>query len=278
MAKKFEYYCFDVDVNPYGILYNPFSMANVLEFLIQERQMQAEDLVHVNGKWVSLYHHGSFSDPDRHTCIEKINSRVERGAKVLREADLLVMTWGSAWVYKHLKKKIVVTNCHKIPDNEFARYRLRVEEIVERYAAMIPALRQINPGMRILFTVSPIRHWRDGAHENQLSKAVLLLTIEQLQNRFENIYYFPSYEILLDELRDYRFYAEDMLHPSEMAVNYIWEIFKSTYIAPGDFPLMRQVEALRKRMNHRPLDLDTGSYQQLKQQLDTLIETIRKDR
>jgi hypothetical protein len=279
MGEKLAYYRFDAEVNPCGILYNPFSAATALEFLARDRRLAARDLLQVNGKWVSLYHHGSFSDPDRDACLERVNARLERAAGMTRAADLLVVTWGTAWVYEHAREGIVVANCHKIPDREFKRYRLSVDEIVARYSALLPVLRAINPGARLLFTVSPIRHWRDGARGNQLSKAILLLAIEQLQERFDNVFYFPAYEIVLDELRDYRFYAGDMLHLSPVAVDYIWEAFKRDYLSPACYPQMRQVETLRARLGHRPLDPRLAVDREgLERQLDALVASFRAAR
>jgi hypothetical protein len=279
IAGKLAYYRFPVEVNPCGILYNPFSIANALEFLVEERRMEERDLLRVDGKWASLYHHGAFSDPDARACLARINARLERGAEALREASLLVVTWGTAWVYRHRREGIIVANCHKIPDREFERYRAGVDEIVRRYEALLPALRAVNPALRVLFTVSPVRHRRDGARGNQLSKATLLLAVERLQELFDDVHYFPAYEILLDELRDYRFYAEDMCHPSAVAVDYIWELFRQAYISPACEPVARQVEAIRRRMNHRPIassptDADRAL---LERQLDDAVASFNKN-
>ena len=211
MGSKFSYYKFDVDVNPCGIIYNPLSVANVLRLLVEGKRFEKNDLREVGGKWVSLFHHGAFSSADPDECLHRINDRLTKATGELRTLDLLVITWGTAWVYKYIPENIIVSNCHKIPSREFERSRLSVEDIVREYLVLIERLREINPGLRILFTVSPIRHWKDGAHGNQLSKATLLLAIDRLREEIQHVYYFPAYEIVLDELRDYRFYAEDML-------------------------------------------------------------------
>ena len=231
IGSKFSYYKFDVDVNPCGIIYNPLSVANVLRLIMEGKRFEKNDLRKVGEKWVSLYHHGAFSSTDPDECLSRINGRLEKAAEELCSLDLLVITWGTAWVYKHVRENMIVSNCHKIPAQEFERSRLSVENIVEEYVELIERLREINPGLRILFTVSPIRHWKDGAHGNQLSKATLLLAIDQLREKLEYVYYFPAYEIVLDELRDYRFYADDMLHVSGFTVDYIWERFLSCAVA-----------------------------------------------
>ena len=187
IGSKFSYYKFDVDVNPCGIIYNPLSVANVLRLIMEGKRFEKNDLRKVGEKWVSLNHHGAFSSTDPDECLSRINGRLEKAAEELRSLDLLVITWGTAWVYKHVRENMIVSNCHKIPAQEFERSRLSVENIVEEYVELIERLREINPGLRILFTVSPIRHWKDGAHGNQLSKATLLLAIDQLRENLEYV-------------------------------------------------------------------------------------------
>ena len=223
---------FAVDCNPCGIVYNPESVAQVLERLMDERVVTPDELIWHEGKWMSWGHHGSFSASEREVCLEKMNARIYRGAEQLRRADVLLITFGTSWVYRHLQSGCVVANCHRFPERDFERFRLSVPEIVGLYERLLGQLERINPGVRVLFTVSPIRHWKDGAHGNQLSKSVLLLAIDELVKRRKRVYYFPSYEIVLDELRDYRFYAEDMLHVSGQAVDYIWSRFRDTFCLP----------------------------------------------
>ena len=276
MGSKFSYYKFDVDVNPCGIVYNPRSVANVLRLIVEEKKFGKEDLMQVGEKWVSLYHHGSFSSTDPGESLEKINQRLERASGEIRSADLLVITWGSAWVYRHVGTDVVVSNCHKIPSGDFDRYRLNVEEIVEEYTGLIGRIREVNPGIRVLFTVSPIRHWKDGAHGNQLSKATLLLAIDQLREKLSGVYYFPAYEIVLDELRDYRFYADDMLHMSSLTIDYTWERFLYSFISPEVLGLMNQIGRINKGLMHRPFDPRSNDYQRLVKNIQAEIDAIAR--
>lgn len=276
MGSKFSYYKFDVDVNPCGIVYNPRSVANVLRLIVEEKKFGKEDLMQVGEKWVSLYHHGSFSSTDPGESLEKINQRLERASGEIRAADLLVITWGSAWVYRHVGTDVVVSNCHKIPSGDFDRYRLSVEEIVEEYTRLVGRIREVNPGIRVLFTVSPIRHWKDGAHGNQLSKATLLLAIDQLREKLSGVYYFPAYEIVLDELRDYRFYADDMLHMSSLTIDYTWERFLYSFISPEVLGLMNQIGRINKGLMHRPFDPRSNDYQRLLKNIQTEIDAIAR--
>lgn len=267
MGEKLEYFRFTTDVNPCGIVYNPASAANVLKILLERKRFTATDLIWNNGKWVSLFHHGSFSSSDQAECLRGINERLTTSAEQLKQADLLIITFGTSWVYRYLENGNLASNCHKLPATSFERFRLRVDEIIEEYKTLIERLRKQNPGIRILFTVSPIRHWKDGAHGNQLSKSVLLLAIDEFVRQLQNVYYFPSYEIVMDELRDYRFYVEDMLHVSAQATDYIWERFKETYISKEADPLMKRIDNVNKMKRHRPLDIDGEAYGKLQQRI-----------
>lgn len=276
MGSKFSYYKFDVDVNPCGIIYNPLSVANVLRLIVEGKQFEKSDLRQVGGKWVSLYHHGAFSSTDPDECLRRINDRLTKATGELRTLDLLVITWGTAWVYRYTRENIVVSNCHKIPSQEFERSRLSVEDTVKEYLVLIGRLREINPGLRILFTVSPIRHWKDGAHGNQLSKATLLLAIDRLREELQHVYYFPAYEIVLDELRDYRFYADDMLHMSGFTVDYIWERFLYSFISPEVLGLMNQIGRVNKGVAHRPFDPQSEEYHRLVKKMLAEIAMISR--
>ena len=276
MGSKFSYYKFDVDVNPCGIIYNPLSVANVLRLIVEGKQFEKSDLRQVGGKWVSLYHHGAFSSTDPDECLRRINDRLTKATGELRTLDLLVITWGTAWGYRYTRENIVVSNCHKIPSQEFERSRLSVEDIVKEYLVLIGRLREINPGLRILFTVSPIRHWKDGAHGNQLSKATLLLAIDRLREELQHVYYFPAYEIVLDELRDYRFYADDMLHMSGFTVDYIWERFLYSFISPEVLGLMNQIGRVNKGVAHRPFDPQSEEYHRLVKKMLAEIAMISR--
>ena len=217
---------FQLDLNPFGILYNPLSVSSALREIIRNKEYNKQDLFAYKDLWHSPMHHGSFSAFTPEETLHTINSRLHHAYKKLPELNWLIVTMGTAYVYKQKESGQVVANCHQLPESHFLRYRLSVEEIVEDYTALITEMSALNPDLKWLFTVSPIRHIRDGMHANQLSKSTLLLAIDRLQQLFpERVFYFPSYEIILDELRDYRFYADDMLHPSPLAIRYLWECF-----------------------------------------------------
>jgi hypothetical protein len=260
---------YDVDINPFGILYNPVSVANGLRILLQEKKLNIADLIYADGLWHSLYHHGRFSFHNEKKTLEAINSRIGSSSESLKKAGFLFITFGTAWVYRYKKTGQFVSNCHKIPANEFERIRLSVGEVVAEYRDLFTEIRKMNPALKVVFTVSPIRHWKDGAVENQRSKAVLLLAIDELIHEFGEDFcaYFPAYEIVMDELRDYRFYAEDMIHISEVAVDHIWEKFQSGLIDKESQHIASQVQKVVNAANHKPIHENTDENIRFLQQM-----------
>ncbi len=247
IAQKLQAHAFSVVANPFGTLYNPLSIAKMIEILSPlQLPPQGEGYYH-DGLWHSFLHHGRFSHADRATFEQQIAESIQISRKAIQEATTVIITFGTAWVYE--RNGEIVSNCHKLPEKEFTRRRLSIEEIVATWQPIVETF--IAQGKRIIFTVSPIRHKRDGFHENQLSKSTLLLAIEQLQTLGAE--YFPAYEIVLDELRDYRFFAEDMLHPSQVAVDYIWERFSDTYFSTSTRETMRLRFKEYKHSQHQPL-------------------------
>ena len=247
---------YDVDINPFGILYNPVSVAHALEFLIQKKVFTKDDLIQHDGLWHSFFHHSRFSSAEACQTLENINERIATSSQVLNKADFLFITFGTAWVYEFISTKQTVSNCHKIPARQFRRFRLSAGEIVNKYVEAIKNIRKINPGLKIIFTVSPIRHWKDGAVENQRSKATLLLAVDQIlksQNN-ENCSYFPAYEIVMDELRDYRFYSEDMIHLTDVAIKHIWSKFQTSVIDKNSLKTSEEVQKITNAVNHKPFN------------------------
>ncbi len=253
---------YNVDINPFGILYNPVSVTNGLRILLDKKVFTFEDLVEADGLWHSFSHHGRFSSPNEKETLNAINNRIKSSAEFLKSTDFLFITFGTAWVYKYKKNDQTVSNCHKIPANEFKRVRLSVDEIVQEYKELLAGIKKINPSIQVVFTVSPIRHWKDGAIENQRSKAILLLAIDKFINEFGNDFctYFPAYEIVMDELRDYRFYTPDMLHISEVAIEYIWEKFERSLIDSDSQHIAKKVDKIVRAANHKPLHGNTDEY------------------
>lgn len=253
---------FEVDMNPFGILYNPESVANSLKILLEKRVFTPDDLFADQGVWNSFFHHSRFSDINPEKVLEKINSRITFSSEFLKKTDYLFITFGTSWVYELKETGQIVSNCHKIPAARFKRFRLGVYEITELYRDLLEELWKVNPAMQVIFTVSPIRHWKDGAVENQVSKSTLILSVDRLKTGFgeDRCGYFPSYEIMMDELRDYRFYTDDMLHIAPVAVDHIFEKFCKTFISNESQSAFRAIRKIRNAMLHRPLNPGSAEF------------------
>jgi hypothetical protein len=247
-------------VNPFGILYNPESIRKSLSILMERRTFAGDDLGYLNGLWYSFYHHSSFSHTDKSACLEMINKSIDYASGMLKNAKVLFITFGTARVFRLKETNETVSNCHKLPHNMFDHILLDVETITKSWVNLIGELTTFNPGIQIVFTVSPVRHWKDGATGNQISKSTLILVIAQLREKFKNVSYFPAYEIIMDELRDYRFYDEDMLHINKQGVDYIWERFTEAYISPSALPVIKEIRAIRLATGHRPFNPATKQH------------------
>lgn len=269
---------FVCDMNPMGVLYNPISIAEALHQILDGRLYAVGDseLIEKDG-WHSLMHHSSFSALTQEACVANINARLSMATQFLKRTDVLFLTFGSAYVYRWKADGRVVGNCHKLPERDFIREKLSCEEIVEAYVSLIHRLKLACPEIKLLFTVSPIRHRKDGMHGNQVSKATLLLAIERLMELYpEQCFYFPSYEIVLDELRDYRFYADDMLHPSEQAVSYIWKRFGECYFSKETKKILEEWENVRKGLEHRPFNVKSSQYKAFLSQLVLRMQRLKE--
>lgn len=241
MGKELEKGGYNILNNPFGVLFNPVSIANSIHRLLSEESFAPEEVIErdpLYGKnsgltapksYASFSHHGSFAAPSPEEFLAKANKSLLESGRYLREASVVIVTFGTSWVFRHIGSDIIVSNCHKVPAYEFRRERLEIEDIVDLYTPLLsnPAL---GVDKRWIFTVSPIRHLKDGLHGNQISKSILLLAIEKMCASFDNAHYFPSYEIVLDELRDYSYFASDTVHPSPEAINIVWERFRERYL------------------------------------------------
>ena len=268
---------FRCDVNPYGVLYNPLSISAALREIVEGKRYAQDDLFFFRECWHSPMHHGDFSSSSVEETLRIINERIASAHNTVFNADCLLLTFGTAWVYEQKSTGHVVANCHKQPESVFTRRRLSVQEIVSDYTSLFSGLIARNPKLKVILTVSPIRHVRDGMHANQLSKATLLLAIDQLQTSFPgHVFYFPAYELLLDELRDYRFYADDMVHPSPLAVRYVWEKFVQTCLSEDALEIMQESENINKALSHKPFHPESDEYKRFLGQIVLKIDRLNK--
>jgi hypothetical protein len=249
---------FNVLENPNGIVFNPISIERSMHACINERRYTASDLFYHNELWTSWDFHGQFSHPDQQQCLDGINASVAHAHRFLLKADWIIFTLGSAFVYE-LKENSggsrtgdVVANCHKVPANQFVHRLASLQEVSDSLGRTIEMLRQFNPRINIIFTISPVRHYREGLVENNRSKGTLHLAVHKAMQQFESVFYFPAYELIIDDLRDYRFYAEDLVHPNYAATQYVWEKFAEACIDDESKELMKELEQIRIARQHRP--------------------------
>jgi len=239
-----------VMINPAGSVYNPVSVCNTLDTITKEKEFILEDLHFHDGTWLSFYHYTDFSSDDSTTLLRKINKRSKEASDFLKDARFLFVTLGTARVYEFRKSNLIVSNCHKIPAQEFESKLLTVNEIVELWSEQLNRLQSLFPRLKVVFTISPVRHWKDGAHGNLISKSLLFVAVEELLKHEASPGYFPAYELVMDDLRDYRFYGDDMLHPSTSAINYIWESFTACYLDNNTMNTWKEIVKITKAFNH----------------------------
>lgn len=263
-------------VNPFGVLYNPLSIMNSLSFLAEERLFSESDLHYGNELWYSFYHHSSFSHPEKSVCLSRINNGISIASKLLRDAEFLFITFGTARVYRLKETGFIVSNNHKLPHNKFDQSLLEVDEIVQSYKKLIEQLIRLNPRLNIVFTLSPVRHWKDGATGNQVSKSILMIAIAKLVDYFNNVYYFPAYEIVMDELRDYRFYSDDMLHISSRGVDYIWTRFTEAFFDPSAYRMVKDITVILRGIEHKPFNPSTDKHRQFLRMLLSKISSVER--
>ena len=243
---------FDCVVNPFGVLYNPKSIQFSLERMLEGNPFHRDDLFESQGLWHSPYHHGSYSHRSCETALSQINAHLLRGHDRLNELDLLIITWGTNRCYVYEGK--VVGNCHKMPEKNFQVEDLKVGKIVDDYSRLLNSLFALRPHLKVILTVSPIRYVKYGLHESQLSKAALLMAADELKKKYpDHVVYFPAYEILMDELRDYRYYADDLVHPSSLAIQYVYERFMDSFMTEEALAVCAECRKVSRDLQHRPL-------------------------
>ena len=251
---------FETLINPFGILYNPFSICSSLNRIINLKFLDSEDLVKVNEFWFSYEHHGVFRDEKCDNLLQTINLGITKANLFLKQTNWLIITLGTAWVFFLKENNKILGNCHKLNPQLIDKKLLSVDEIVENTSLTINKIREINPNIKIILTVSPIRHWKQGYRENLISKSSLHLATNQLCETINDCFYFPAYEIVMDELRDYRFYQADMLHPSEIAVDYIWEKFSTHLFSDSTANLCKDYCKLHSMKQHKAFNPESQGY------------------
>lgn len=278
MQEKFTYYKLPFFSHPFGTLFHPLAIERSLERVCMRQLFTEEDFFLEEDLWLSFDLHSQWANTSLTALLDTLNQDMERLRESLTKTSFLIITLGTAWVYEHLATGNIVANCHKQPQKIFSKQLLSAQQIQASLEHIVALVRERQPQIKVIFTLSPVRHLRDGAVENQLSKSLLLCAIHALlgtgtSQKAEGLFYFPSYEILMDELRDYRFYKEDMLHPTEQAVQYVWERFAEAFFTSDAQVLMQEVASIQRALAHRPFNPEGEKHQKF---LHSLQEKIKK--
>ncbi|WP_136483113.1 GSCFA domain-containing protein [Cognatitamlana onchidii] len=280
IGNKLTYFKFKTYQNPFGILFHPKAIESLLNDVVSENVFSSKDVFCHNEQWHCYKAHSAISNASKAGLLNSLNEQVALARNQIKKASHIVITLGTAWVYEHVKSNKVVANCHKVPQKEFQKKLLSVDSIVESINNMVSFINQLNTKVSIIFTVSPVRHLKDGYVANTQSKSHLISAIHQVLNnpvfiKKVDCSYFPSYEIMMDELRDYRFYKDDMVHPSPLAIQYIWEQFKSVWISQSAFGTIKAVENIHKGLQHKTFNPDSLAHQRFLEKLQHKIEELQ---
>ncbi|MCL5127665.1 GSCFA domain-containing protein [Algibacter sp. L4_22] len=273
IGKKLDYFKFENGQNPFGILFHPKAIENLIENAIQDKVYSGDDVFFHNEQWHCFDAHSKLSNSFKDVLVDKLNLQAESTKNQLKNASHIVITLGTAWVYNLIETNSIVANCHKIPQKQFNKTLLSVEEITTSLKNILSQIRSLNNSAIVIFTVSPVRHIKDGFVENTQSKSHLLTAIHQVIS--QKSFYFPSYEIMMDELRDYRFYTEDMIHPNATAINYIWEKFQQVWISNDALNIMQAVDVVQKGIKHKAFNPNSEAHLKFLQQLENKKETLQ---
>ncbi|AMA49678.1 MULTISPECIES: GSCFA domain-containing protein [Flavobacterium] len=269
IGNKFSYFKFKTTVNPFGIIFNPISIEKLIKRIVEKKHFTEEDIFFHNDLWHCFEIHSELSNPDKENFLKTLNDLIEFANKQIKEITHCILTLGTSWVYRINKTGETVANCHKVPQKEFTKELLSVEVIQQSLINIVLLVRKINPDVKFIFTISPVRHIKDGFFENNVSKGNLFLALHKTFSisKIEEAY-FPSYEIVMDELRDYRFYEKDLLHPNELAIDYIWERFSEIYFETETQSLMLEVKNIQKDLAHRPFNPNTEKHQKFLEKIE----------
>lgn len=265
---------FNAMVNPFGVLYNPTSIAQSVERLHSGKQFVHDDVITVGeGQYCTFSHNTAFWNNSETALLEQVNQSLAEAHAHFLKAKWIVISLGTSWVFRNKETQQIVSNCHKLPVSQFEREYLPVQQSVDYLSGLVVQ----HPDKHFIFTVSPLRHLKDGLHENQLSKAALLLAVDEVCKLFDNAHYFPAYEIMMDELRDYRFYKEDMVHPTEQAVRYIWERFVDFAVDPKEKPALQAAVEMRQMLHHKPMFPESEAYRKFEMYKNQRISELERD-
>ena len=272
IGKKLDYFKFQNIQNPFGVLFHAKAIETLIINAIEGKVYSENDIFFHNEQWHCFDAHSKLSNTSKENLLNDLNNIVKSTNTQIHKATHVIVTLGTAWMYRFVETNTVVANCHKVPKKQFAKELMSVEDLKQSLENVTSLVKKVNSEASIIFTVSPIRHLKDGFTENTRSKAHLITAIHDVLSTGEQnnyIYYFPSFEIMMDELRDYRFYEEDMIHPNKIAIKYIWECFVKVWISQESLKTLDEVDTIQKGLQHKPFNPDSVAYQKFLQNLDT---------
>jgi hypothetical protein len=274
MSNKLEYFKFSTIANPFGIIFNPISLEKIIVRCIHKKYFTEKDIFFHHDAWHCYEVHSELSNPDKAEFLTTLNQLIATTNWHIENATHCLITLGTSWVYKHIESDAIVANCHKVPQQQFVKELLCVSDIEASLKSIVSEIQFVNPNCKFIFTISPVRHSKDGFIENNVSKSLLITALYHFLSKTTSSIYFPSYEILMDELRDYRFYAEDMLHPNQTAIDYIWMKFSENYIDEKEFETMQHVSEIQKALSHRPFNPNSESHIKFQNNLKQKIKAV----
>lgn len=279
MGNKLLHAKLDTLVNPLGTLFHPLAIENLFVQALTPRPFTNEDFICDNGVWHCWQSHSVYSHPDKKIVEQKIEEQISLTRKQVSEASHVFITFGTAWVYNYIATKTTVANCHKVPQQAFNKFLLSNEQIHQSIQNTFGAIKILNPKINLIFSISPVRHLKDGFTENQLSKAHLISALHGFlqANKNENLFYFPAYELMIDELRDYRFYDIDLVHPNTLAIELIWERFKNCFFQDKTLAILQKVESIQKDLQHRPFHEFSEPHRAFKAKIDKKIKDLQDE-
>ena len=276
IGSKIAYFKFKNTINPFGILFHPIAIETLITNVVNEKVYTEKDVFFHNERWHCYEAHSELSNPSKKDLLLKLNAAITTANTQLEEASHIIITLGTSWTYRLIETDTVVANCHKVPQKKFLKELLPIDEITNSLEAIISLIKSVNNNTEVIFTVSPVRHLKDGFVENTRSKSHLLSAIHQVVAPRNHTHYFPSYEIMMDDLRDYRFYNSDMIHPNETAIEYIWEQFKNTWIHQDSDTVMTEVDSIQKGLSHRPFNENSEQHQKFIVNLNLKIYNLQE--
>ena len=276
IGQKLRYHKFQSILNPFGILFHPKAIETIIKNALCKKEYTEKDLFFLNERWQSFEAHSKLSSSSKEEALDQLNKASVSINTALQSSSHIIITLGTSWVYRLLETDEIVANCHKVSQHKFKKELVSIVEINKSLSSIISLVRKVNPDINFIFTVSPVRHLKDGFIENQQSKSHLISALHQIIPKHKNSFYFPSYEIMMDELRDYRFYKEDMIHPNDIAINYIWKKFYENWLSDEALELKKEVIKIQRGLEHKPFNPNSKKHQQFLSSLQEKIETLKK--